>query len=427
MAMADVIVRIPHCVWRDGRPRFVPGPGLRKLGYAGRDLRHGPGGDWYTLAETKAESDRIMAEADERRGRKAGGAKRLPPVRRPPGFYTIADMFDEVDNSPRAGTLRRTAKPLAKKTLDFYRKNIATLRQVAPEIFAVQAAAVKKPHMFALSEKLLEQRGVAVMRAAMATLSRAFSYAEAKGRIASNPCVKLSIPVPPARVRAGTITEIASLIAAGDAIGRPDVADMIAGGVATGQRQGDRRGSIVLGRDELQRIQLRQSKRGALVAIKPPAFLEGRLARAAARRAAAIEAAADKAKETGKPARLPPANLFVNEASWSAWTEKAYGIAYRAVRAAAVAGVKNDAGGWIVEPCPSVADLRDQDLRDTHLTWLANANANIAQMRSTSGLGLQSITQTLHHYMAIDVEQSDGAIANLEAWLAKKPMSLVKG
>lgn len=43
-------VRIKHVSWRDGRPRFSPGPELRMEGWRSKDLQHNDG-TWFTLGE----------------------------------------------------------------------------------------------------------------------------------------------------------------------------------------------------------------------------------------------------------------------------------------------------------------------------------------------------------------------------------------
>ena len=45
--------QLPFIVWRDDRPRFVPGHRERALGLKGQDLRH-PDGRWFTKAEAEA-------------------------------------------------------------------------------------------------------------------------------------------------------------------------------------------------------------------------------------------------------------------------------------------------------------------------------------------------------------------------------------
>jgi hypothetical protein len=45
-------LKLPYIAWRDGRPRFEPGPGMRRRGLKGRDLRH-DNGDWYSIGEAE--------------------------------------------------------------------------------------------------------------------------------------------------------------------------------------------------------------------------------------------------------------------------------------------------------------------------------------------------------------------------------------
>jgi integrase len=70
----------------------------------------------------------------------------------------------------------------------------------------------------------------------------------------------------------------------------------------------------------------------------------------------------------------------------------------------------------LVEPLPSLADARDQDLRDTAVTWLARAGCTMPEIAQITGHSLQSIQQTLKHYLASHPEIADHAIAKLVAW-----------
>jgi hypothetical protein len=45
-----VKLRLPYIAWRDGKPRFMPGPRIRALGFKGEDLRH-EDGSWFTLED----------------------------------------------------------------------------------------------------------------------------------------------------------------------------------------------------------------------------------------------------------------------------------------------------------------------------------------------------------------------------------------
>ena len=48
--MVKLEIRITHVAWRDGRPRFAPGPKLRRLGFKGEDLKR-EDGSWMDAQE----------------------------------------------------------------------------------------------------------------------------------------------------------------------------------------------------------------------------------------------------------------------------------------------------------------------------------------------------------------------------------------
>jgi hypothetical protein len=64
-------VSIKHISWRNGRPRFNPGPTMRALGYVGRDLRDEKG-RWLSLHETIAFSHDVGTEVSQKKGMAKG-------------------------------------------------------------------------------------------------------------------------------------------------------------------------------------------------------------------------------------------------------------------------------------------------------------------------------------------------------------------
>jgi hypothetical protein len=68
-------------------------------------------------------------------------------------------------------------------------------------------------------------------------------------------------------------------------------------------------------------------------------------------------------------------------------------------------------------PCPSLEGKREQDLRDTCVTWLARAGATWPRSPASPATRPQSIHQILKHYLAITPELADSAIAKLVAWM----------
>jgi hypothetical protein len=65
---------------------------------------------------------------------------------------------------------------------------------------------------------------------------------------------------------------------------------------------------------------------------------------------------------------------------------------------------------------PSVKTLRDQDLRDTAVTWLACAGCTIMEVVQITGHSLASATQVLRHYLSQHREVGDNVMAKMIAW-----------
>jgi hypothetical protein len=110
--MADL--SLPFIKWRDGRPKFAPGPRERGLGFVGQDLRHGPDGAWFTYEEAKSWSDARQVEIVATR---AGGKRKRAIARR---GSTIADLLEDWMRSDRFAALATTSQ-------DSYRKSAAAV------------------------------------------------------------------------------------------------------------------------------------------------------------------------------------------------------------------------------------------------------------------------------------------------------------
>ena len=112
-----------------------------------------------------------------------------------------------------------------------------------------------------------------------------------------------------------------------------------------------------------------------------------------------------------------PTTIVVDEKTGLAYNEYSYRHAYAQVRALAIAGSATLAS------CGSLAGKRDQDLRDTAVTWLANAGATLPEIAAITGHSLRSIHDILKHYLAITPELADTAIAKLVRWMDKQGMT----
>lgn len=432
----------PHVSWRAGRPRFQPGPDLRKAGHKGHDLRH-PNGRWFSRGEAvdwsiafAASLKPAPAKPAPAAGRKADRPSRV--VARPAGApggaaaeqareaYTVAALCAEWQRSRKflkpaeAAELQRlrAAKAVySPRTAAFYAWNLTVIERYHPVVWGLPVEALERPTLFGMYEELVESHGLSVARACIATLSAALSWGGRRGRhrLPANPAADLGMTTPPPRVRFATRAEIEALVAAADAAGRPEIGDMVILGVWTGQRQGDR---LALEDNGLLngRRRFLQGKTGARVAIREAPELESRLAASAERRrparAAALLAAATPAERAEVEARFR--RVILNETVdkrhgkcfWRPYTAMHYSHEFTRLRRIAA------------RTCPTLADFQELDLRDTAVTWLALAGCDIPEICAVTGHSLESATRVLRHYLAMHPELADSAIDKMVAWYA---------
>lgn len=417
----------PHVAWRAGRPRFQPDQNLRALGYKGRDLRH-EDGRWYTRGEAVDWSLAFQRELAERRmaEKKPASMKKPAPTPPKPGFYTVGKLWDDWHKSPKF----RVGQPKAFRanTIRDYKQKIALIEVDHPLIWNAPAARIERSQLRIVYEKLWEKRGLASARGAMLVLSSAFSWGILTGRVKrpDNPARGLKMETPDARIRFATRKELAALVAAADAIGRHEIGDMILLGVWTGQRQADRL-ALLAGQMRNGRRLFRQAKTGAIVEIRGAPELEARLKATAQRRAAAkAEALLAATADERKAIEERFAHVVLDEAfdsrpgrraqRWLPFGKFHYTHVFARVRDAAVTGVADGKGGWMVEPCPSLAGFRDQDLRDTAVTYMALAGSTIPEIINVTGHTAESATRILKHYLARDPLMADSAIGKMVAW-----------
>ena len=445
----------PHVAWRDGRPRFSPGPELRAAGHAGRDLRHDDG-SWYSrgeavdwsiafCAELAATKPKVRTKAASR-PKAAAASKRptadprlptaAPAAPKAQSFLTLAELFERWFASPRfllpadAAELRRQRQAgavLAPKSIADFRQKARVIERDDPELWFAPADALTTPVVFSLYEALVAGRGVATARGAVAVLSMALGWGRKRGLVdfrmnhGANPAQGLGMVQPPPRLRIASRAEIDALVAAADALGRPEIGDMVTLGVWTGQRQGDRLSMEDRGLVAGRRI-FRQGKTGAIVAVRESPELARRLDVARERRrqprAEALLAAKSPDERAAVERRF--SRVVLNElvdprygkCFWRPFEGQRYTHVFAEIRAAAVAGLP-DRG---LKPCPSLAAFTDQDLRDTSVTWMASAGATIPEIISVTGHSPQSATAVLKHYLATHPEMADTAIGKMMAW-----------
>ncbi|WP_371346983.1 hypothetical protein [Ancylobacter sp. IITR112] len=436
-SMAKLTIRIPNVSWRDGRPRFNPGPKLRKLGYKGEDLRHADG-RWMSPQEA---AEWAHARATEVAGRRKAKAEtgRLPAIRRP-RHQTIQGLADEWFESPkfRGGEVKgkRVEAGLSAVTAADYKGKLASLWKYDPALAQEPPPAITPQLAQAIFDRMWEERGLAAARSAVAVLSSLWKWAKARGRggITLNPWIGLEKPMLEPRLCVWEDFEIAAMVAAADAWGRPEIGDAILFGLFTGQRQNDRLAYERAGTDDAKRLVFRQSKTGAVVAIPAAPQLAARLEAAERRRFSMPLVGRPEGRESQQEADARARRLvIVDETGRRPFLRDWYKHVFMRVREVAARGLVHTSLGtelgpeqptgtenWRLQPCPSVATKRDQDLRDTAVTWLARAECNVLQIASITGHSLASIHTVLKHYLALHPEMADTAISKLMNWMEQR-------
>lgn len=438
-SMAKVTIHIPSVSWRDGRPRFTPGPEARaKFGIKGQDLKH-KDGRWFSAEEARdwvVEMKKDLASAAE----KARPKQALVKARRltaGPSLYTLAEDYFKAPVVTGGKKGKRETLGLSPHTIAAYRGGLRRIENTDADLYHGPAASLTTPICRALYERLWEERGMSAARSSMAALSVVLSWAIRAGKVRGlvvNPAKDLGMATPLPRLRAGTPAEIRQLVAAADLpvhpsqrrgqnhlVARPEVGDMVILGVWTGQRQADRL-TMTAQHLAMGRLVKRQQKTKARVDFPQAPELLARVRAIKARRL-------DWEKK--------PDELVANSQTQAPFTGRTtYSHLYEGVRAVAVAGVWVDSDGelhvargeaaevearrdfadWRLAPMPSLADLNDQDLRDTCVTWLARAGNDPIRIAAVTGHSLKTIHDILKHYLEAHPDYGDQAIAALVEW-----------
>jgi hypothetical protein len=431
MFMGKILVQIPLVTWRDGRPRFVPGPRLRKPPFSmkGEDLRHGATGPWFDLVEAQAWSQARQALIARLAGDTPTPARR---IRRETGD-TVGHLFERYFASPRMNGKteregKKTREPLATNTTNNYRGGGNLIEKLDDgRIWEAPAAATTPTVWAGVFDRIEVAHGLASARKARAAASAMFTWARLTGRFkAPHPikAIEERLPTLQPRVRFGTIEEIEHLVKAADLLGRPEIGDAIILGVWSGQRQADRL-ALVDAQETSDGILFRQGKKnGQPLLIPPSPQLRVRLLAIRIRRA-----------EWPVTFR----EIIVDERARAPFTRSWYSHTFARIRDFAATGMvygmdkKGRKTGKLkpalheitgepmsIQPMPSLADFRDQDLRDTAVTWLALAGCSVPQIASITGHSLGTIDTVLKHYLGMHPELAKSAIGKLVEWFEGK-------
>jgi hypothetical protein len=424
--MADI--KLPYVRWRDGRPRFHPSARELALGFQGEDLRH-PGGAWYCLDEARAWSaarhaEIVAARVSGRRQRPAAPARGdTVEDLLEDWLHALAQETDEALSPDSIESYRKAANAVIyqpetrpeRKTRIARERAAQTLGQEAParprERFAMTAiGAIGKIELNDFFGYAKRTRGHHMARSMVAAFSAAYTWGglQPRWRLGANPRHALDLPVPEGRIVIYLDHELRALIAAADALGRGSIGDSIVLGVMTSQRQRDRLWLRDEGLVEGRHL-FRQSKTNKLVAVKEAPQLRARLEQARAR-VAAVKLAFGTRPET----------VVVDETTGLPYVQDTYRHVFGAVRALAEQGSNE----FALAPCPSLAGKRDQDLRDTSVTWLARAGCTMPEICAITGHSAKSVQTIIDHYLGAAAELADAGIDKLVAWMQREGVAV---
>lgn len=381
-------VKIKHIEWREGRPRFKPGPGLREKGHKPQDLKH-PNGRWFTQGEALDWSNEFVRALTAAKAENAPAAFPVVPMmarKKAPAVYPVSKLMDEWLKSPRV-----LCK--APATIKDYKQKTRVIENHDPDLWAAEVLALDQTICYGLYEDLWTSRGLATARGALVVLGMAIKWGMRSGRLKGlsiNPARDLDMQQPDPRARFLTKEEFDCLVATaeGEKFRRIDIADMLFCGVWTSQRQYDR---LHLKQSAFRngRFVLRQNKTSAIV--NPPVANPYQVR---------LDAALERRRANGVIS--PYAHL--NENTWKPWNDYTYRNLFSDIRAEAAKKI------------PTIKTVMEKDLRATGVTWMALAGNTLPQICAVSGHSLQGAHMILKHYLALHPEMATTAIGNLVTW-----------
>lgn len=376
---------IPYLKMRNGRPRWEPGPRLRKAGWTGRNLRH-EDGTWMDVGEAMLAARAIN---DEVAAWRAGGKRRRRKPEPQRHAHSCQALFDHwyasSDFTKNGRKTQRDYKSKAKPFLELFGEH--------------HVRAVTKPQLIAFWERCRKERGHHMANGMRAVYSAAFTYAELIGwrDAETNPALKMKRPRAPARLVIWLPEELTTLVETADRMGLFSAGDATIIGLHSGQRLSDCLMMPPRIFDETH-VRLTQLKTTAMIdAPMTPVLLNRIHAMRQRRRVQSMSSIA---------------TAIVRDDTGTPHTDRTFNTTFRTVRTEAAKLV------------PSLATKNFQDLRDTAVTRLALADCTMPQIAAITGHSLPSITQIMKHYLALQPEMADAAIDKLNRWMVANNIAI---
>lgn len=348
-------IKVPYLQWREGRPRWEPGPGLRARGHKGRDLKD-DAGRWLGYGAAIEAARALNQAANE-------GGSEAPKKATGRSFADLCAAY-------RAHAKFRD---LAARTRGGYAQHMRILESAfGPD----PAAAISRADISELYDALRESRGDAMANACVRTLKLLFYFAldELEWSLDRNRAARFDMVEIEGRLVVWSRAEIDAFVACADAMGLPAQADALLIGAHTALSQAD-----VLALREADLVDgiwnVRRRKTGRACHPPCPAALAQRIAAMRARKRLRwpnVVFDHEVIARNGRPYTNP----------------SAFAAEFRTVRALAA------------ERVPSILDKRWQDLRDTAITALCDAGLSVPQIANISGHSLKTVESVIDkHYM----------------------------
>ena len=430
--------------WRDARPRWVPSPTLRRAGWKGFDLRDAAGRWLSKGASIDAAQAIVVAVAAWRAGglvppqlaacappgaTQAPGAGRPAPTEdrralgalldaylgNPDKGVAMSREFEAIRNKgDRRSKLSRLVDVLAGYPLKPTKAADLPKYRAAREAVRAFSIDVLEPPAFEDTPDLSQAQGPLydaywtlhdkvgrnMAHGVLADASAWLEWCVQRRALRQNWAKLVNRETPPGRIRVGSWPELAALIAAAEAAGLPSIADAIVLGVDLSWSQVDRL--------KLTWAQITTRPDDGAVLVKGARQKTGRkgetplLDALGKPRLAAIR----QRQAAIYGANVTPTHVLICELTGKPWTGDHYRHKFAEVRTAAALKV------------PSVATLRDQDLRDTAITVGKSAGLTNEQIATRSLHSMKRIADVLDkHYTELGQDIADAGAGKLNVYL----------
>lgn len=396
--------------WRDGRPRWQPGPMLRAKGFQGRDLKDDAGG-WLTLWKACEVADALNREADDN----------VEAARARPAARSLAALLDQIEALPKfrdappdeAANPRRKVKRLSRDGRAAYLMHFRIARAWAGERLAFGITPADVDTMY---DCMVEERGHFMANRWASAISMAFQYGVDKLQWGThNPVKALEKVSEDGRLVMWNAEENLTFIQCADWLGWQDIGDAHICGLMTAQSRID---ILAMPRLDLDAevFKFPRHKTSRIAWVPNTRLLTTRLGAARQRIAEKFPGVTYRHEiinlETGAPYNL----------EGSRFSEK-----HRAVRAVASGlqqvidqafpiGAVIDYAAAPFTPVPAIWDKRFADLRDTALTLLLDATkGDTAKVANITAHSLRTVQRMADkHYFVRHQGMSRDAGGQLE-------------